>query len=191
MANHLAPSDVLSFWFGEGAQYGQRHRRWFDKDAAFDAQIRARFLPLYERLAAAPQAWLDGASDCLARIVVLDQFPRNMFRGTPRAFAADGLAREAARHALATGYDAGMRPVERMFCYLPFEHSEVLEDQLLACKLTEPLAAFAETADAYEYALLHRDVIRRFGRFPHRNAILGRESSAAEVEFLSQPRSSF
>jgi uncharacterized protein (DUF924 family) len=191
MTNHLAPARVLFFWFGEGAEHGKRHRRWFEKNAAFDDAIRERFLPLYERLAGAPQAWLGAADECLARIVVLDQFPRNMFRGTPRAFEADGLAREATRHALAAGYDLRMKPVERMFCYLPLEHSEALEDQLLACSLTEPLAAFAETADAYEYALKHRDVIRRFGRFPHRNAILGRASTPEEAEFLRQPGSSF
>jgi uncharacterized protein (DUF924 family) len=191
MADHLTPSAVLFFWFGEGAAYGKRHKRWFDKNPAFDDEIRARFLPLYEQLAAAPQAWLERAADCLARIVVLDQFPRNMFRGAPRAFAADALAREATRHALEAGYDRGMQPVERMFCYLPLEHSESLADQLLACELTEPLAAFAETADANEYARLHRDVIRRFGRFPHRNAILGRASTPEEIEFLRQPRSSF
>ena len=191
MTNYLAPSQVLVFWFGEGDEHGKRHKRWFQKDPSFDREIGARFLALYERLAAAPEAWLGAAADCLARIVVLDQFPRNMFRGTPRAFEADGLAREATRYALAAGYDAAMKPVERMFCYLPLEHSEALEDQLLACQLTEPLAAFAETADAHEYALLHRDVIRRFGRFPHRNAILGRESTPEEIEFLKQPRSSF
>jgi uncharacterized protein (DUF924 family) len=191
MTNYLAPSQVLLFWFGEGDERGKRHKRWFQKDPSFDREIGARFLALYERLAAAPEAWLGAAADCLARIVVLDQFPRNMFRGTPRAFEADGLAREATRHALAARYDAAMKPVERMFCYLPLEHSEALEDQLLACRLTEPLAAFAETADAHEYALLHRDVIQRFGRFPHRNAILGRESTPEEIEFLKQPRSSF
>lgn len=191
MKNHLDPAHVLRFWFGEGAQRGSRQRRWFEKSAEFDSEVRSRFMPLYEQLAAAPQAWLGGAGECLARIVVLDQFPRNMFRGTPRAFAADGLAREAARHALARSYDRAMQPVERMFCYLPLEHSEALEDQDLACALTEPLRSFAETSDAHEYALKHRDVIRRFGRFPHRNAILGRASTPEEIEFLKQPGSSF
>jgi uncharacterized protein (DUF924 family) len=188
---HLGPQQVLRFWFGEGAQRGSRQRRWFEKSAEFDGEVRARFLRLYEQLAAAPQTWLGDAEQCLARIVVLDQFPRNMFRGTPRAFAADGLAREAARHALARSYDRGMKPVERMFCYLPLEHSEAMEDQELACALTEPLAAFAETSDAHAYALKHRDVIRRFARFPHRNAILGRTSTPEETEFLKQPGSSF
>ena len=191
MTYHLDARQVLRFWFGEGAQHGSRQRRWFEKNADFDGEIRAGFLPLYERLAAAPQEWLGAAGDCLARIVVLDQFPRNMFRGTPRAFAADGLAREATRHALARFYDRGMKPVERMFCYLPLEHSEAIEDQDLACALTEPLRSFPETADAHEYALKHREVIRRFGRFPHRNAILGRASTPEEIEFLGQPGSSF
>ena len=151
-----------------------------------------RFLPLYEKLAAgAGREWLAQRADCLARIIALDQFPRQMFRGAPRAFAADPLALEAARHAVTRGYDRNMLPVERMFTYLPFEHSESLEDQLLACELTLPLAAFAETADAHRYALAHRDLIRRFGRFPHRNAALGRASTSEEIEFLKTPGSGF
>ncbi|OGA41316.1 MAG: hypothetical protein A3G28_01305 [Betaproteobacteria bacterium RIFCSPLOWO2_12_FULL_68_19] len=186
-ASHL---DVLQFWFG--APRGPRLRRWFEKDPAFDAAIRDRFLPLYEQLAAGGRAdWLDDAERCLARIVVLDQFPRNMFRGSARAFAADSLALSAARHAVARGYDRALLPVERLFTYLPFEHSETLEDQLRACELCEPLGAFAETDDAYRYAAAHRDLIRRFGRFPHRNAALGRASTPEEIEFLRQPGSSF
>ena len=122
---------------------------------------------------------------------MLDQFPRNMFRGSARAFATDSLALEAARHTLARGYDRGMLPVERMFAYLPFEHSEALEDQLRACQLTAPLAAFPETDDVYRYALRHRDIVQRFGRFPHRNAILGRASTPEETAFLREPGSGF
>jgi uncharacterized protein (DUF924 family) len=184
------PEDVLGFWFGSGAEYGQRHKHWFEKDAAFDAEIRSRFLSLYERLASGNQ-WLDAARPCLARILVLDQFPRNMFRGTPRAFASDSLALAAARHAVAERYDAGLVLVERVFVYLPFEHSEALADQEQACRLCEPLAAYPETADTLRYAIAHRDIIRRFGRFPHRNAILGRDSTVEELEFLQQPGSSF
>ncbi|MGQ0547348.1 MAG: DUF924 family protein [Betaproteobacteria bacterium] len=187
MANHL---EVLDFWFGEPR--GQRRKQWFEKDPAFDAAIRARFLPLYEALRRGEHAsWLDAADGCLARIIVLDQLPRNMFRGSPRAFDADALALAAARHALERGYDRGLRPVERLFAYLPFEHSESLADQERACELCLPLAAFAETEDAYRYALAHRDIIRRFGRFPHRNAILGRASTPEETEFLKQPGSGF
>ena len=153
---------VLAFWFAAGG----RDRRWFEKSEAFDEEVR--------RL-----------------IVLLDQFPRNMFRGEPRAFATDGLALDAARHALANGYDRAMRPLERMFAYLPFEHAESLAEQEEACELTKPLDAFPETDDVHRYAVAHRDVIARFGRFPHRNAIVGRASTAEEIEFLKGPGSSF
>ena len=187
MASHL---EVLEFWFG--APRGARRKAWFEKDPAFDARIRERFLPLHEALARGEHAqWLDDAEACLARIVVLDQFPRNMVRGTPLAFATDALALRSARHGLAQGYDRRLLPVERMFVYLPFEHSEVLADQERACELCRPLAAFPETEDVYRYALAHRDVIARFGRFPHRNAILGRASTPEELEFLKQPGSGF
>jgi uncharacterized protein (DUF924 family) len=183
---------VLNFWFGEGAERGKRHKRWFEKNAAFDAEIRMRFLPLCDELiGGARREWLEHPADCLARIIVFDQFPRNMFRGSARAFSGDPLALETARYALERGYDRTMLPVERMFAYLPFEHSESLDDQQLGCELTLPLAAFAETADAHRYALAHRDIIRRFGRFPHRNAALGRTSTAEEIEFLNQPGSGF
>jgi uncharacterized protein (DUF924 family) len=189
MTNHR-PGEVLAFWFGEGPDYGKRHKRWFEKDPAFDAEVKRRFLPLYEELMRS-RDWLDSAHACLARILVLDQFPRNMFRGTPRAFDSDALALEAARHATAAGYDAGLLPVERLFVYLPFQHSESLPDQERACALCEPLGAFEETGDVPRYARAHRDIVRRFGRFPHRNAILGRESTPEELEFLRQPGSSF
>jgi uncharacterized protein (DUF924 family) len=191
MSDHLA-CGVLRFWFGAGEEYGKRHKRWFEKDAFFDAEVSKHFLPLYEQLVAGTgREWLESRAGCLARIVALDQFPRHMFRGSPRAFAADPLALEAARHAITSGYDREMLPVERMFAYLPFEHSESLEDQLKACELTAPLAAFPETEDAHRYALLHRDIVRRFGRFPHRNVALGRASTLEEIEFLKQPGSGF
>jgi len=189
MINHRA-QEVLDFWFGRGADLGKRHKRWFEKDAAFDAEIAGRFLHVYEALTRSP-AWLDQPRPCLARIVVLDQFPRQMFRGKPRAFISDPLALEAARWTVEQGYDRGLLPVERLFVYLPFEHSESLADQERACELTAPLAAFPETNDVLRYAIAHRDIIRRFGRFPHRNAILGRTSTPEELEFLKQPGSSF
>ncbi|HEY3076007.1 MAG TPA: DUF924 family protein [Burkholderiales bacterium] len=189
MPNHRA-GDVLAFWFGEGADHGRRHKRWFEKQPAFDAEVAQRFLGLYEQLAAGRE-WLDSARERLARILVLDQFPRNMFRGTARAFAADALALETARLAVERGDDTLLLPVERLFLYLPFEHSEAPEDQERACALTEPLASFPETEDAHRYALAHRDIIRRFGRFPHRNSLLGRPSTPQELEFLKQPGSSF
>jgi len=180
----LAP-EVLRFWFGGDAEYGVAHKRWFQKDPAFDAEVRRRFLPLHAELAANGE-WLGLPHECLARIIVLDQFPRNMFRGTPQAFATDGLALAAARHALAAGYERDWLRVEKIFAYLPFEHSEALADQERACELMHPLGE-----EQYDYALRHKAIIERFGRFPHRNAILGRASTPEEVEFLKQPGSGF
>jgi len=184
------PQDVLAFWFGTGADQGKRHRRWFEKDAAFDAEVTRLFLALYEQRAG-DREWLGDAPACLARILVLDQFARHMFRANARAFAADALALETARITVERGYDRTMLPVERLFAYLPFEHSESLADQRRACELTEPLAAFPQTDDAHRYAIAHREIIERFGRFPHRNAALGRVSTAEEIEFLRQPGSAF
>ena len=189
MTNHR-PDEVLAFWFGESTDYGKRHKRWFEKSPAFDAEVTARFRDLHARLSLSDE-WLDPARGCLARILVLDQFPRQMYRGRRDAFASDGAALAAARHALESGYDRERLPVERLFMYLPFMHSERLEDQDRASALCEPLRAFPETDDTHRFALAHREVIRRFGRFPHRNAILGRDSTPAELEFLKQPGSSF
>src|SRR5258706_7507385 len=176
----LAP-DVLRFWFGEGAEHGNRHRRWFEKTDACDAEIRSRFERLHYTLSS-NRDWLDDARACLARIVVLDQFPRNMFRGTARAFATDALALEAARLAVERGWDRAMLQVEQLFAYLPFEHSEQLAEQDRACELMKDF-----DAGQRDYAERHRAIIRRFGRFPHRNAILGRESTPEEIQFLNMP----
>ena len=184
MPGHLA-NEVLDFWFGTGAERGRAHKRWFEKNAAFDAEVRSRFLTAYEEQLR-DAAWLAAPASCLARIVVLDQFPRNMFRGTPRAFAADPLALAASKHAVATGYDRDLLPVEKQFVYLPFEHSESLSDQERACELMRPLGE-----ELYGWAVKHKVIIERFGRFPHRNAILGRASTPEEIEFLKQPGSGF
>jgi uncharacterized protein (DUF924 family) len=192
MSDQPNAADVLFFWFGGPAERGKRHKRWFEKSDAFDRAVRERFLPLYEAgFEGRLSGWRAEPRACLALIVLLDQFPRNMFRGTPRAFAADPLALDAARYAVEQGYDQGLLPVERLFAYLPFEHSEALADQVRSCELTRPLEAFEETADVYRYAVAHRDIIERFGRFPHRNAILGRASTPEEIDFLKQPGSSF
>ncbi|HEX9392053.1 MAG TPA: DUF924 family protein [Usitatibacteraceae bacterium] len=184
--------EVLDFWFGEGADYGKSRRQWFRKSVEFDDQCYAAFVAVYEAAAADQLAhWQQQAQDCLALIVVLDQFPRNMFRGTARAFATDELARTATHHALAQGYDREMLPVEREFLYLPLEHSENLADQELCLRLMTELSAFAETRDLHIWAEKHLAIVKRFGRFPHRNAQLGRESTAAEIEFLKQPGSRF
>jgi uncharacterized protein (DUF924 family) len=175
--------EVLDFWF----QGDPRDPRWFRKDEDFDRAIRDRFLPLYELAAAGGlAAWLESSAECVALVIVLDQFPRNMFRGTARAFAADALAREAARSILSSGWDKDMDDARRLFAYLPFEHSESLADQDLACELMKGF-----DPEQVRYALAHRDIIRRFGRFPHRNAALGRPSTAEEIEFLKQPGSGF
>ena len=175
----MTAQDVLGFWFGANP------KAWFEKNPAFDDEVRARFLPLYERAASGGlKAWLENAESCLALVILLDQFPRNMFRGSARAFAADALAREAARTLVERGWDRSMSPERRTFAYLPFEHSEALEDQELSVRL------FEGNPNA-EWARKHWEIIRRFGRFPHRNAVLGRESTAAEIEFLKEPGSSF
>jgi uncharacterized protein (DUF924 family) len=187
----LAPA-VLNFWFGEGAEYGKTHKRWFEKDPGFDALVGERFGALHEAMSAGKHRdWLEEPHACLARIIVLDQFPRHIHRGSARTFATDTLALEAAKHLVAKGWDRELLPVERVFAYLPFEHSESLEDQERACALCEALKAFPDVADTHRYALAHRDIIRRFGRFPHRNAALGRASTPEEIEFLKQPGSSF
>ena len=177
----MPPGEVLDFWFGLDRKY------WFRKDAAFDAEIRARFLPLYERAAAGQLAeWTGAPRSCLALVILLDQFGRNMFRGSARAFAADPLALEAARAIVGAGWDASYTAEQRSFAYLPFEHSESLADQERCCALMKPLGE-----ELYRYAERHREIIARFGRFPHRNAALGRESTPEEIEFLALPGSSF
>ena len=175
----MAPREVLDFWFGRDG------KTWFGKDPQFDAEVRARFLPLYERAAAGGLAdWKEAPASCLALVIVLDQFPRNMFRGTARAFAADALALEAARTIVARGWDRNYSPNQRTFAYLPFEHSESLEDQERSLQL------FAGSEN-FEWARKHYEIVLRFGRFPHRNAALGRESTPEEADFLSRPGSSF
>jgi uncharacterized protein (DUF924 family) len=171
--------DVLAFWFGADP------KAWFEKNPAFDEEIRSRFLPLYESAARGElAAWRDEPASCLALVILLDQFPRNLFRGNARAFATDARAREAARVIVARGWDKSMTPEERTFAYLPFEHSEALEDQELSMRLFEGNPNF-------EWARKHWEIIRRFGRFPHRNAALGRASTPEEIAFLKEPGSNF
>jgi uncharacterized protein (DUF924 family) len=187
----LAP-EILRFWFGEGADYGKVHKRWFEKDPTFDALVAKRYQKLHqEMLDGGHREWLRTPRACLARIIALDQFPRHIHRGSAEAFSSDPLALEAAKQLVGQGWDRDLLPVERMFAYLPFQHSESLEEQERACALNKPLEAFAETSTAHRYALAHRDIVKRFGRFPHRNAALGRSSTAEEAEFLKQPGSSF
>lgn len=174
--------EVLGFWFSELDEAD-----WWSKSEAVDLKIRARFFGLYERLVAAEGGEVTTPHAALASVLVLDQFPRNMFRDSPRAYAADPIARRLARGAVSRGFDASLRPEERLFLYLPFEHSEDRADQALSVDLISRLGR----EDWTRYALAHQAVVDRFGRFPHRNAVLGRESTAAEIAARKEPMSSF
>jgi uncharacterized protein (DUF924 family) len=186
--------EVLNFWFGQpdDPSYGKSRSFWFSPSPAFDRQMRSRFLPTYQQAARGEfDSWQDSALSCLALIILLDQFPRNLFRGQPQAFATDSLALKFAQQAVAQGCDRDLLPVQRWFIYLPFEHSENLEHQQQAVSLFSTLAGDPESTGAIRFAYRHLEIIQRFGRFPHRNAILGRPSSPEELEFLQQPGSGF
>ncbi|WP_017298346.1 DUF924 family protein [Nodosilinea nodulosa] len=189
--------EILRFWFGDPAdlngEYGQQRQVWFKKDPAFDVAIRRRFLADVERaIAGNLDGWRSQPRPCLALVLLLDQFPRNLFRGEGRSFAGDRAALAAAYHALDNGYDQQVLPVERIFFYLPLEHSENLANQERSVELVRSLyAAHPEFESTLDYALRHREVIQRFGRFPHRNAVLGRETTPEEAAFLQQPGSRF
>ncbi len=170
-----SPSDVLAYWRALGPE------RWFTADAAVDAEIRAKFHGLYAAAAAGSLiGWEDDASGALAHMIVLDQFPRNMFRGSAAAFAADPLARAAAGRAIDRGFDRQADKLERPFFYLPYMHSETLADQERCCDLCRT----AGDEHTLKFAETHADIIRHFGRFPHRNAVLGRVSTPEEQAFL-------
>jgi uncharacterized protein (DUF924 family) len=183
---------VLDFWFGPLDARGKPRPEWFRKDARFDEEIRERFGDLHRAAAACGlEPWRASPQPMLALVVVLDQFSRNLFRGDGRAFAQDAHARECAAQALDRGDDLVLLPVERIFLYLPFVHGEDAEDQDRGVDLMRTLEAFDETRGQVEWAEKHRAIIRRFGRFPHRNAALGRPSTPAEAQFLAQPGSGF
>jgi uncharacterized protein (DUF924 family) len=177
-------SGILDFWFGDWAR-----PRWFVKEAAFDEAIRLRFESTLRAAAAGDfRDWRDAAESALALVILLDQFPRNIYRGTARAFAWDEQAREAADLATQRGFDLMVAPDRRIFFYLPFEHSENLADQDRAIALVRERIGEARLID---YALKHRVIVARFGRFPHRNAALGRPTTPEEADFLKGPDSSF
>jgi uncharacterized protein (DUF924 family) len=172
----VTPQDVVSFWQAAGAD------KWFTKDTAFDAAVRERFLAVYEAAAAGALGdWEATPQGALALLIALDQFPRNMFRGSARIYAADAIARAVAERALAHGFDRAVAQDLRTFFYLPFMHSEMLADQERSVALYRALG----DAESLRYAEDHADIVRRFGRFPHRNDILGRESTAEEQAFLA------
>jgi uncharacterized protein (DUF924 family) len=185
---------LIDFWFGPPRSPGRFQERavWFKVDPGFDAQLRDHFGALRQRAASGHGAdWLLEAEPCLALILLLDQLPRNLFRGRAEAFASDAAAREAARAALARGFDRSLPATWRQFIYLPLEHSEDIADQELSVKLASGLARDPAFAGALDYARRHHAIIARFGRFPHRNGALGRSSTAEELAFLNEPGSSF
>ena len=174
-AMHPGAAEVIAFWRDAGPE------RWFVRDAAFDAQCRARFLDAH--LAASRrefEPWTADADGALALVLLLDQIPRNIFRGSAHSYATDPLARHYAAGAIDAGFDRAVDPALRVFFYMPFEHSENIADQQRAVALTTALG----DADFSRYGILHRDVIARFGRFPHRNAVLGRISTPEEQAWL-------
>ena len=173
---------VLHYWFDE---LGEEH--WFSADPKVDAQIRERFLALHRQISASQLASFTTARTLLAAVIVLDQFSRNIFRGTANAYAADSLARRLADAAISHGYDRELSVAQREFLYLPFQHSEDPRDQARSIELFEQLG----DEGSMKYALAHKSIIDRFGRFPHRNAILGRTSSAEEIASLNEPMGSF
>lgn len=181
---------LLAFWFGtpEAPDYNQPREIWFTTDPAFDEALRQRFGSDQQRAAAGGcDGWLEAADPALALVLLLDQLPRNLYRGTAGAFATDAQARAAAREALARGFDQALPPVRRAFLYLPFEHSEDLADQETSLRLYGALG----NEEQLRYARRHHEIVARFGRFPHRNRALGRPSTAAEEAFLKEPFSSF
>ena len=180
--------DIRAFWFGASAP----DPRWFRKDPAFDAEIRTRYGAAIEAaLAGACEAWSATPRGALARILLLDQFTRNVFRDTPRAFAGDARALAAAEAAVARGFDRAVDAVQRAFFYLPFEHAEDAAAQDRSLALFGALARESGRREPLEWAEKHAAIVRRFGRYPHRNAILGRASTAEELAFLGEPGSGF
>ncbi len=174
-AREATPADILRFWREAG------HDRWYTRDAAFDAEVRRRYLDLWRKAAAGElSSWEASDDGALALTIVLDQFPRNLFRDDAMTYASDARARDVAARAIDRGVDARIDPTLLEFLYMPFMHSEHLPDQLRCIEL------FGGTANTEnkEYAAHHADIIRRFGRFPHRNRILSRETTPEEQAFL-------
>ena len=171
-----APGEIVRFWRDAGA------RAWFTKDETFDGRCRAFEKAHHAAARGECAAWEQDAEGALALVLLLDQIPRNIYRGSPHAYATDPLAQAAAQRAVARRFDAATESLLRIFFYLPYEHAEDLALQEKGVKLTESLG----DAEYLRYAILHRDIIARFGRFPHRNAILGRASTPEELAFLAE-----
>ncbi|MCP4917306.1 MAG: DUF924 domain-containing protein [Proteobacteria bacterium] len=194
------PADVLSYWFGpldESSYPQERLGIWWGKSTETDAFIRTTFQATLEAIGRGELDWTSSARGRLAQVLVLDQFSRNMHRDQPGMYALDHLAQDLALDGVMTRADADLTPVERSFLYMPFMHAENIALQRLCVRKFQELRDTARPADAdswtrtLDYAVQHRDIVERFGRFPHRNRILGRESTAEELAFLEEPGSSF
>jgi len=197
-----SPDEIIEFWFPP--EQARADALWWGKDPALDAEIERRFGPTLARASQGElDDWAASARGRLALVVVLDQFSRNIYRGDAKTYAQDARARALAHEGLSRGHDRELTPHQRLFLYMPLEHSEALDDQQRCVELVEALAADVAAepgvsedrrkrfANYIDYAIAHRDIVARFGRFPHRNEILGRESTAEEREFLTKPGSSF
>ena len=190
----ISPDDVLQFWFGaaDGAGLAAPRREWFAKDAAFDEACRRAFADAWAAARdGALDHWQDTPRRCLALVILLDQIPRNIFRGDPRSFSSDFKALEVSRAALERGFDENLSPFEMLFLLLPLEHSERLDDQEQCLALVERFPPGPVHERVRTAARQHRDIVARFGRFPHRNAVLGRPTTPEEAAFLQGPDSSF
>lgn len=175
---HKSPDEVLNYWFSEAIEAA-----WFSQSDAVDQEIADHFTQIYDAARNGElSGWRDQARDALALTIVLDQFPRNLFRGSPRSFESDSLALANSKHAIDAGFDAQLSKKERAFFYLPFMHSEKIDDQQRCITLYEELG----NSNGLDFAHQHANIIKRFGRFPHRNAVLGRQTTAEEAEFLKE-----
>jgi uncharacterized protein (DUF924 family) len=185
---------ILDFWFGREDEPGYCEFRnvWFQKDEDFDREVQTRFREDHERAANGDlDGWREEAQSALALVILLDQFPRNIFRGDAQAHATDAKAQEVSEHAIERALDRELPAFQRMFLYMPFMHSESIEAQRRSVELFQRLRDEPGGPDVVSYAIGHRDIVERFGRFPHRNDILGRQTTPEEAEFLTQPGSSF
>ncbi|MCB0308735.1 MAG: DUF924 domain-containing protein [Bdellovibrionales bacterium] len=196
------PKDVLEFWFG---QLDENHfsepelrKTWWESNLKFDNQVRLRFFSTHQAITESfPQDWLENPKGQLAYIIVLDQFSRNMYRGTPNMYSFDSLALSQAKRSIQKGVDVHFKGDPRSFFYLPFMHSEELSDQEKCVELFKNFLDELQGSsreymqENYKFAIMHRDIVKRFGRFPHRNKILGRPSTPDEEHFLKEPGSSF
>lgn len=188
------PDDILEFWFGtlDDESWGKNREVWWRKDPDFDGEVRRRFLVTHEAAARGDlESWAGTAAGCLALLILLDQFPRNMFRDDPRTYATDAKALTVANAALDQGFEAGLTEIQRWFLYMPFQHSEAVDDQLRSLTLYDRLSGDDDNPRSKESAQRHYEIVARFGRFPHRNAVLGRSSTEEELAFLKEPNSSF